>query len=118
MVAQNGHENIIEFLGSQEDDKLKVMYIALEMCDMDLKTHMDMQRTNLRAHNLINYTCQVTNGICHLHQLNVAHRDIKPQNVLVKETAEGVILKVSDFGGSKEMEQQETQTGNDYYYHN
>ena len=111
MVAKNGHENIIRFLGSSEDEALKVMTIVLEMCDMDLKSHMTLHRENLHEHILTNYTCQVTNGIHHLHQLNVAHLDIKPQNVLVKDTAEGVVLKVTDFGGSKKMEKQGTQTG-------
>ncbi len=39
---------------------------------------------------------QVLDGICHLHSLEVAHGDIKPQNVLVQ----GDLVKLTDFGSS------------------
>lgn len=39
---------------------------------------------------------QVLDGVCHLHSLEVAHGDIKPQNVLVQ----GDMVKLTDFGSS------------------
>ena len=39
---------------------------------------------------------QVLDGVCHLHSLEVAHGDIKPQNVLVQ----GDLVKLTDFGSS------------------
>lgn len=39
---------------------------------------------------------QVLDGVCHLHELEITHGDIKPQNILVS----GDIAKLTDFGTS------------------
>lgn len=46
------------------------------------------------------YLKQILDGLVYLHELNVIHRDIKPQNILLN--SQGVV-KVSDFGCSQEM---------------
>ena len=43
----------------------------------------------------------MVNGIAHLHRLNIVHRDIKPQNMLV--TSKGTV-KIADMGLSKQLE--------------
>ena len=47
---------------------------------------------------------QVTQGLAHLHSLNIVHRDIKPQNILIfVPDGHGVepLVKLADFGISK-----------------
>lgn len=43
---------------------------------------------------------QILQGLAYLHSKNVAHRDLKPPNILVN--AEGVV-KVADFGLAKKL---------------
>ena len=44
--------------------------------------------------------CQLCRGLANIHDKNVVHRDIKPQNVLLTEDGS---VKIADFGLSKRM---------------
>jgi serine/threonine protein kinase len=49
---------------------------------------------------------QVLAGVKALHALQIAHRDLKPANILMKRVGSGSdcwVLKISDFGTSKQM---------------
>jgi len=46
------------------------------------------------------YTAELINALEFLHERNIFHRDLKPQNILVSETFH---LKVTDFGESKKI---------------
>jgi serine/threonine protein kinase len=47
------------------------------------------------------YTYQIIRGLNYLSMLSIAHRDIKPQNILVDRIKHKVIL--SDFGSAKQL---------------
>lgn len=40
-------------------------------------------------------------GLAHLHSLSIAHRDVKPENLLVGNSASGWIVRVADFGDAR-----------------
>ena len=44
-------------------------------------------------------------GVLYMHDLNIVHRDLKPENILVCEASKGNILKIADFGTSKEIKE-------------
>ena len=50
----------------------------------------------LRYDKVLDLFSQVLEGVKHLHRFGIAHRDIKPQNILVS----GDRLKLTDFGSS------------------
>ncbi|CAH0563333.1 unnamed protein product [Brassicogethes aeneus] len=50
------------------------------------------------------YFYQMVLAVKHLHDNNVTHRDLKPENVLLSSNRMDCLLKVSDFGLSKESE--------------
>ncbi|KAM0671203.1 cyclin-dependent protein kinase [Ordospora colligata] len=89
------HTNIIRLITIIHTDTLLTMvfpYIEYELKNYIL-IHQNADRMNLIA--------QLACGIDYLHKMNVIHRDIKPQNILV--THDGV-LKIADFGLSRNME--------------
>jgi len=38
-----------------------------------------------------------------MHEKNIIHRDLKPENILLCDTTKGQLLKIADFGTSKEI---------------
>jgi len=51
----------------------------------------------------IDYVLQACEGLAEAHSLGIVHRDLKPGNLFLAKTPEGVVLKVFDFGISKEV---------------
>jgi len=47
------------------------------------------------------YSYQILRGLNYLSMLSIAHRDIKPQNILVDRYKHNVII--SDFGSAKQL---------------
>ena len=45
------------------------------------------------------FIVQILNGLDYLHELGVAHRDMKPENILlVRQADQSIVLKITDFG--------------------
>lgn len=44
---------------------------------------------------------QMCAAIKYLHEQNITHRDLKPDNILLATSEENTLLKISDFGLSK-----------------
>lgn len=61
------------------------------------------------------YTAQVTLSLLALHSKTIIHRDVKTQNIFIKEG----VLKLGDFGISKELANEEdmakTKCGTPYF---
>ncbi len=51
---------------------------------------------------------QIMQGIAFLHRVNLVHRDLKPQNILVKFVADEPLVLISDFGLSRRLVESES----------
>eukprot|EP01094_Clydonella_sp_ATCC50884_P021620 TRINITY_DN4798_c0_g1_i1.p1 TRINITY_DN4798_c0_g1~~TRINITY_DN4798_c0_g1_i1.p1 ORF type:complete len:214 (-),score=21.49 TRINITY_DN4798_c0_g1_i1:19-660(-) len=63
-----------------------------------LRSLMHRSGTSLSTGTKLEIARQVSKGIAFLHENNVIHRDVKPENVLVSRD---MVCKIADFGVSK-----------------
>jgi len=109
-VSQCKHKNIMEIYGITVkilDITTYALYVLMEMADYDwdkdIKTHLE-KRKNYKEEELISILLQLVSAL-HYMQVSkkIAHRDIKPQNVLVFNNNNNIIYKMADFGEAKEV---------------
>ena len=101
------HPNIMKIFGfclRILDSTTFAIYVLMEKSkydwDKEIKSHLS-QRKFYSEKELINILRQLCEALLFLkNKLNISHRDIKPQNVLVFD---GNIYKLADFGEAKEI---------------
>ncbi|XP_014510013.1 calcium-dependent protein kinase 28 isoform X2 [Vigna radiata var. radiata] len=98
LKALTGHENVVQFYDAFEDDSY--VYIVMELCEggelLDrILAKKDSRYSEKDAAVVVRQMLKVA-AECHLHGL--VHRDMKPENFLLKSTKEDSPLKATDFG--------------------
>lgn len=99
------HENVVRYFCTESDRQFK--YIAVELCAATLQDFVE-SKDDIRSKLTIpakEIMYQATRGLSHLHSLNIVHRDIKPQNVLISfpDNTNKVRALISDFGLCKKI---------------
>lgn len=75
-------------------------WLVMEYCDGgDLNQYILSRPPNAECNHAV--LEQLSSAITFLHGCGVVHRDIKPDNILVRLTKAGPVMKVADFGLSK-----------------
>ena len=104
----NQHPHILTIYDILEDSENK--YVFMEYCEYgNLKTYF--HRLVLNTNEKVNLMAQIAEGLSCLHENGIIHRDIKPQNILLKRSGEypfKIQAKLSDFGLTKFLEDQST----------
>ena len=121
VAAMFDHPNLVQIFELDEDPETKRFYIAMELINgMDLRQLQNLAREQgqqIPPELAAWITAQTLDGLAYAHdfkdsegnRLNLVHRDISPQNILV--SYEGAI-KVVDFGIVKASSNEgKTQTG-------
>eukprot|EP00435_Cladocopium_sp_Y103_P030886 s2156_g7.t1 len=75
-----------------------LLYMVFQYLDRDLSRHLQ-EVGKLSKETFLRYSFQVLNGLVHCHARCIAHRDIKPQNILVQLKTDEV--KLCDFSLSR-----------------
>ena len=96
------HDNIVTFISSK---KLNNLWIFTEYCELGDRMKY-CKKHSLAPAMKLDIMIQVIKGIRHLHHLDppVAHRDIKPHNILITNINEKITAKLCDLGIAKATE--------------
>lgn len=102
----DSHGNIVrlynyETVKSLETD-LDILYMALELCTTTLDQWV-LNSQGIAVQDRVQILHQISNGLCHLHDIRIVHRDIKPSNILLLIEKSKITVKIADFGISREI---------------
>jgi len=97
MMKACNHENITQLFDTFED--ASTISLALEYCDGgDFGDKVKERGMMLPEAECADWVRQMCSAIKAMHAKNICHRDIKPDNFMVKTREGGITLKLSDFG--------------------
>lgn len=92
-ISKLHHPNIVEVYDvGEHDDK---NFIVMEYVRGRTLKQLILQRGALQKEEAVEIMKQLVSAVNHAHENNIIHRDIKPQNVLVKDDG---TIKITDFG--------------------
>lgn len=99
----DAHPNVIRYYCMEQDRMFR--YIALELCQATLTEYIQ-GTCDICPISPLEILRQATSGLCHLHSLDIVHRDIKPRNVLISvpDNKGQVKVMISDFGLCKKLQ--------------
>jgi serine/threonine protein kinase len=102
LAARLDHPNIVQVFDVGEDEGRP--FIVMEQVDGGtLWDHLDGRRRSIPRGEALRLLGQLCDGLGHAHAKNLVHRDIKPQNLLLRES-DGC-LKITDFGIARAAEE-------------
>lgn len=95
LAAKLDHPNVVQVFDVGEDDGRP--YIVMEHVDGGtLGERLDRRRRGLPRADALRMLCQMCDGLGHAHGRRLVHRDIKPGNLLLRDSDD--CLKIADFG--------------------
>ncbi len=99
LAARLSHPNIVSVFDAGEDGGRP--YIVMEHVEGETLAELLAGRGRLPADEARGLALQAARGLAHAHAAGLVHRDIKPQNLLLRD--EGT-LKIADFGIARAAE--------------
>ena len=99
LLKSSSCPSVVNYIACTRDSNFE--YIVVELMEDSLDNYLSSTKECSQASTIC---IQISLGMEFLHQNNVLHRDLKPQNILYR-TKPHFIVKISDFGLSKFLQQ-------------
>jgi serine/threonine-protein kinase len=99
LAARLSHPNIVSVFDAGEDDGRP--YIVMEHVAGETLSEVLARRGHLPSEEARGLALQAARGLAHAHAAGLVHRDVKPQNLLLREDG---TVKIADFGIARAAE--------------
>lgn len=73
----------------------------MELCEGNLQEKITKERNGLNANEFPRFCGQIVGAMEYLHSVNVTHRDLKPDNILISRLSDALVYKIGDFGAAR-----------------
>ena len=77
--------------------------IVMELCDCNLKQELEQNPSGFKPNEIKKILTQLNNTFKIMVDNKIIHRDIKLENILVKKENSDIIVKLTDYGISKQL---------------
>ena len=109
LAAKLDHPNVVQVFDVGEDDDRPFIVMEL-VAGETLGDRLERRHRSLPVSEALPLLRQMCDGLGHAHARRLVHRDVKPQNLLLREADD--CLKVADFGIARAVEETRlTRTG-------
>ena len=100
LAARLSHPNVVGVYDAGETDDGRP-YIVMEHVDGTTLADLLRERSRLSSPEAVDLAVQACRGLAHAHAAGLVHRDVKPQNLLLRRDG---TLKIADFGIARATE--------------
>ncbi|KAI1899475.1 hypothetical protein AGOR_G00062180 [Albula goreensis] len=105
LLSQLDHERVIYFHDAFE--KKNAVIVITELCHEEFLDKLT-KKSSVMESEIRSIMRQLLEGLGHLHQNNIMHLDIKPENILMADPS-GEQIRICDFGNAMELMPDEAQ---------
>lgn len=96
------HDNLLELKNFhlEPNNEFYDVYLVTELMDFDMYKVIKKGRDEMTEEHIQYVMYQIFLGLYYLHENNIIHRDIKPNNILLNDSCD---VKICDFGFAREI---------------
>ncbi|XP_034087650.1 MAPK/MAK/MRK overlapping kinase-like isoform X2 [Gymnodraco acuticeps] len=99
MKRLSPHANIIQLHELIFDKETGTVSLICELMEMNIYELIQGRKMPLPDNTIKNYMYQLCKSLEHIHSCGIFHRDVKPENILIKQNG----LKLGDFGSCRSV---------------
>ena len=102
-----------------EKEKDRISYgIKVDLMDLDLRKFIEENNKNSSFEMKTNICIEIIKALIFMHQKNIVHNDLKPDNILLRKgaTAKEFEVRISDFGCAQKIQNRANIKGITYLY--
>lgn len=111
LQEHDNHTNIIRYFYREKSDKFILIALELASCTLHEWTESETYKAlkTKTYSEKVEVLRQIMEGVVFLHGMNLVHRDLKPQNILLQLSSNRAPhVLISDFGLSRRLVEQES----------